>query len=171
VAVAWQGTLTRNSPAALLLSRQNLPVFNRSEVASADGVGKGAYILHEPSKTPDGIIIATGSEVSLAIAAVHLAANEGINLRVVSAPCLEWFNQQSSEYRESVLPRSIAARVSVEAGVGMGWREYVGSSGEILSLEHFGASASGPELFKEYGFTPENILALMKKSLTATGNK
>jgi len=89
----------------------------------------------------------------------------------VSAPCLEWFNQQSSEYRESVLPRSIAARVSVEAGVGMGWREYVGSSGEILSLEHFGASASGPELFKKYGFTPENILALMKKSLTATGNK
>lgn len=171
VAIAWREILTRNSPAALLLSRQNLPVFNRSEVASAEGVGKGAYILHEPSKTPDGIIIATGSEVSLAIAAAHLAANEGINLRVVSAPCLEWFNQQSSEYRESVLPRSIAARVSVEAGVGMGWREYVGSSGEILSLEHFGASASGPELFKEYGFTPENILALMKKSLTATGNK
>jgi transketolase len=171
VAIAWREILARNSPAALLLSRQNLPVFNRSEVASADGVSKGAYILHEPAKTPDGIIIATGSEVSLAMTAAQLAAHEGLNLRVVSAPCLEWFSQQSSEYRQSVLPRSISARVSVEAGVGMGWREYVGSLGEILSLEHFGASASGPELFKEYGFTPENILVLMKKSLTATGSK
>jgi transketolase len=136
-------------------------------VLSADGVAKGAYILHEPTKAPVGIIIATGSEVALALAAARLAENEGLALRVVSAPCLEWFNEQTVSYRESVLPPSITARVSVEAGVGMGWREYVGAAGEILSLEHFGASASGPELFSAFGYTPENILARMKSSLAA----
>jgi transketolase len=167
VAIAWRELLSRNKPAALLLSRQNLPVFDRSQVLSADGVAKGAYILHEPTKAPVGIIIATGSEVALALAAARLAENEGLALRVVSAPCLEWFNEQTVSYRESVLPPSITARVSVEAGVGMGWREYVGAAGEILSLEHFGASASGPELFSAFGYTPENILARMKSSLAA----
>jgi len=171
VAIAWRELLARNSPAALLLSRQNLPVFDRAQVLSCEGVAKGAYILHEPASAPVGIIIATGSEVSLALAAAKLAESEGLAIRVVSAPCLEWFNEQPVSYRESVLPSNITARVSVEAGVGMGWRDYVGETGEILSLEHFGASASGPELFTAFGYTPENILARMKSSLAAVQSK
>lgn len=171
VAIAWREILSSNKPAALLLSRQNLPVFDRAKCAAADGVARGAYILHEPAGAPDGIVIATGSEVAIALAAAELALSEGINLRVVSAPCLEWFNQQSAEYRKQVLPDGIKVRVSVEAGIGMGWREFVGDNGSILSLEHFGASASGPELFKAFGFTPENILVEVKKSMAAAGRK
>ena len=171
VAIAWREILRSNKPSALLLSRQNLPVFNRQNVASAEGVAKGAYILHEPEQPAEGILIATGSEVSIAIAAVELARAEGIHLRVVSAPCIEWFNEQSPEYRESVLPQSIKVRVSVEAGIGMGWRELVGDSGSIVSLERFGASASGPELFKEFGFTPENVVAHVKASIAKVERK
>lgn len=167
VAIAWRQILAANKPAALLLSRQNLPVFDRGKFGSVEGVAKGAYILHEPTEPPRGIIIATGSEVSLAVAAAEEALAEGIHLRVVSAPCIEWFGQQSAEYREEILPRAIKARVSVEAGIGMGWRELVGEHGAILSLEHFGASASGPELFKAFGFTAENILTEMKKSIAS----
>ena len=170
VAIAWREILLSNKPSALLLSRQNLPVFDRTRFGSAEGASRGAYILHEPSEKPTGIIIATGSEVSIALAAAELAQTEGIYLRVVSAPCLEWFNQQSAEYRESVLPNSIKVRVSVEAGIAMGWREFVGDNGSILSLERFGASASGPELFKEFGFTAENVLAHVKKSISAVGS-
>lgn len=169
VAIAWRHILSSNKPAALLLSRQNLPVFDRGQLAPAEGVSKGAYILLEPTQQPDAIIIATGSEVALAVAAAELAKGDGLHIRVVSAPCLEWFNQESEQYRESVLPKSIKARVSVEAGIGMGWREYVGDHGSILSLEHFGASASGPELFKEFGFTAENILSNLKKSIASVG--
>lgn len=171
VAIAWREILRSNKPSALLLSRQNLPVFNRESYASAESVAKGAYILHEPAQQAQGIIIATGSEVSIAVAAAELAANEGISLRVVSAPCIEWFNEQSPEYRDRVLPPSIKVRVSVEAGIGMGWRELVGDGGSIVSLEHFGASASGPELFKEFGFTPENVLVHVKNSMAKAGNK
>lgn len=166
VAIAWRQVLASNQPSALLLSRQNLPVFDRTgDIYSAEGVGRGAYILLEPTQKPDALIIATGSEVSIAVAAARLALSQGIHLRVVSAPCLEWFDMQSAEYRESVLPSSIKARVSVEAGIGMGWHRYVGDKGSILSLEHFGASASGPELFTAYGFTAENVLAHVKRSL------
>lgn len=171
VAIAWRQILASNKPAALLLSRQNLPVFDRNEFASAEGVARGAYIIHEPQEKPAGIIIATGSEVCLAIAAAKSAAIEGMHLRVVSAPCIEWFNEQSDEYRKSVLPDSIKVRVSVEAGVGMGWREFVGDHGSILSLEHFGASASGPELYKEFGFTPENILTHVQKSIASVAGR
>ena len=171
VAIAWRQILTSNRPAALLLSRQNLPVFNRSEFGAAEGVTRGAYTLHEPAAKPDGIIIATGSEVAVALAAAKLGSAEGLNLRVVSAPCLEWFNEQSEEYRQSVLPKEISVRVSVEAGIAMGWRELVGDHGSILSLERFGASASGPELFKEFGFTAENVLAHAKKSLASVKGK
>jgi transketolase len=170
VAIAWRQILTLNKPAALLLSRQNLPVFNRDERASADGVSRGAYILHEPDVAPEGIIIATGSEVSIAIAAAELAQSEGLHLRVVSAPCLEWFSQQNEQYRQSVLPDSIKVRVSIEAGIGLGWRDLVGDHGSILSLEHFGASASGPELFKEFGFTAENLLSHVRKSRASVGS-
>ena len=165
-AIAWREVLTRNKPVGFALSRQNLPVFDRTECASADGVARGAYTICETPKDPDVILIATGSEVHLAIAAANILAAENVHARVVSAPCLEWFDEQDDSYRESVLPKKIRARVSVEAGVGSGWHKYVGDSGEIISLEHFGASASAGVLFKEYGFTAENIVLAAKRSIS-----
>jgi len=156
-AVAWREIISRRKPVGLALSRQNLPVLDRQLFASAEGVAKGAYIVSDTPGKPDVIIIATGSEVAIAIAASELLKLKSVTARVVSAPCLEWFEEQSDSYKESVLPKEITARVSVEAGVGAGWHKYVGDKGEIVSLEHFGASASAGELFKEYGFTPENI--------------
>ena len=165
-AIAWREVITRNKPVGFALSRQNLPVFDRNECASADGVARGAYTICETSKDPDVILIATGSEVHLAIAATKLLADENIQARVVSAPCLEWFDEQDDSYRESVLPKRIRARVSVEAGVGSGWHKYVGDGGEIISLERFGASASAGTLFKEYGFTAENIVLAAKRTIS-----
>jgi transketolase len=156
-AVAWREVISRRKPVGFALSRQNLPVLDRQKFASAEGVAKGAYIVSDTPKDPDVIIIATGSEVSIAIAACDLLKSKLISARVVSAPCLEWFEEQSDSYKAAVLPKAITARVSVEAGVGAGWHKYVGDKGEIVSLEHFGASASAGELFKEYGFTAENI--------------
>jgi transketolase len=165
-AIAWREVITRNKPVGFALSRQNLPVFDRNECASADGVARGAYTICETSKDPDVILIATGSEVHLAIAAAKLLADDNIHARVVSAPCLEWFEEQDDSYKESVLPKRIGARVSVEAGVGSGWHKYVGDDGEIISLEHFGASASAGTLFKEYGFTAENIVLAAKRTIS-----
>jgi transketolase len=165
-AIAWREVITRNKPVGFALSRQNLPVFDRNECASAEGVARGAYTICETSKDPDVILIATGSEVHLAIAAAKLLAAENIHARVVSAPCLEWFDEQDDSYRESILPKKIRARVSVEAGVGSGWHKYVGDDGEIISLEHFGASASAGTLFKEYGFTAENIVLAAKRTIS-----
>jgi transketolase len=142
-----------------------LPVFDREVCSSAEGVTKGAYTICETSGDPDVILIATGSEVHLAVNAAKLLASENIMARVVSAPCLEWFEEQEASYKESVLPKWITARVSIEAGVGSGWHKYVGERGEIISLEHFGASASAGTLFKEYGFTSENIVAAAKRSI------
>ncbi len=156
-AIAWREAISRRKPVGFALSRQNLPVLDREKFASAEGVAKGAYIVSDSPEKPDVIIIATGSEVAIAIAASELLQLKSVTARVVSAPCLEWFEEQSDSYKESVLPKEITARVSVEAGVGAGWHKYVGDKGEIVSLEHFGASASASELFKEYGFTPENI--------------
>ena len=156
-AIAWREAISRRKPVGFALSRQNLPVLDRQKFASAEGVAKGAYIVSDSPEKPDVIIIATGSEVAIAIAASELLQLKSVTARVVSAPCLEWFEEQSDSYKESVLPKEITARVSVEAGVGAGWHKYVGHKGEIVSLEHFGASASAGELFKEYGFTPENI--------------
>jgi transketolase len=165
VAVAWREVIKRGKPAGFALSRQNLPVVDRENCGSAEGVAKGAYTICETDRVPDVILIATGSEVAVAIAARELLAKESIAARVVSAPSLEWFALESATYRESILPKSVKARVSIEAGVGTGWREYVGDSGEIISLDHFGASASAGELFKEYGFTAENIVAAAKRSI------
>ena len=156
-AIAWREAISRRKPVGFALSRQNLPVLDRQKFASAEGVAKGAYIVSDSPEKPDVIIIATGSEVAIAIAASELLQLKSVTARVVSAPCLEWFEEQSDSYKESVLPKEITARVSVEAGVGAGWHKYVGEKGEIVSLEHFGASASASELFKSYGFTPENI--------------
>ena len=168
VAIAWREVITRGKPAGFALSRQNLPVVDRNKCGSSEGVAKGAYIICDTEGTPDVILIATGSEVSVAISAADLLASENIKARVVSAPSLSWYDEQPDSYKESVLPSSVKARVSVEAGVGSGWRNYVGDAGEIVSLEHFGASASAGQLFKEYGFTPENVAAAAKRSIAKT---
>ena len=164
-AIAWREVISRRKPVGFALSRQNLPVLDRQKFASAEGVAKGAYIVSDSPEKPDVIIIATGSEVAIAIAASELLQLKSVTARVVSAPCLEWFEEQSDSYKESVLPKEITARVSVEAGVGAGWHKYVGDKGEIVSLEHFGASASAGELFKEYGFTPENIAGAAMRTI------
>ena len=164
-AIAWREVIRRGKPIGFALSRQNLPVIDRGCCGSAEGSARGAYIICDTEKSPDVILIATGSEVHIAIAASEMLKSENISARVVSAPCLEWFEEQEISYRESVLPPTIKARVSIEAGVGAGWHKYVGDSGEIISLEHFGASASAGELFKEYGFTPENIVAAAKRTI------
>ena len=163
--VAWREVIKRAKPTGFALSRQNLPVFDRTIFASADGVANGAYILSDSEGTPDVLLIATGSEVAIAVAAQSALLAEGIKARVISAPCLEWFEETSEAYRESVLPSAIKARVSVEAGVSQGWREFVGDAGEVISINHFGASASAGTLFKEYGFTPEAVVAAAKKSI------
>ena len=158
VSQAWKSILLRQQPAGILLSRQNLPVFDRTICASAEGVDKGAYVLVAAPSKAEVVIIATGSEVSLAVKSADALNAQGISTQVVSAPCLEWFNQESESYRASVIPTS-ALRVSIEAGIAQGWREYVGDSGVIISLDHYGASASASQLFTEFGFTVENVVA------------
>ena len=158
VAQAWRVILESDEPNALLLSRQNLPVFDRTVFADARGVEKGAYILKEASASPKAILMATGSEVSLAVKTQEILESRGVPTRVVSAPCLEWFDRQSQAYKDEVLPKSVSMRVSIEAGIAQGWRDYIGDAGVSISLEHFGASASAAILFKEFGFTPERIV-------------
>jgi transketolase len=176
VAWAWKTILERRQgPAGIALTRQNIPVFERGEgaasgevFASAKYVSKGAYTLAEaPNGTPDVIFLATGSEVQLAVDARAQLATEGINARVVSVPSLEWFEEQSAEYRESVLPASVRARVSIEAGVSLTWDRYVGDAGRSVSIEHFGASADYMTLFREFGITTEAAVAAAKDSLAA----
>jgi transketolase len=164
VTEAWRSILTRRKAAGMLLSRQNLRTVDRTTHGPATGVDQGAYILKEASADPRVVIIATGSEVGIALDVQIALEKEGHSTRVVSAPCLEWFNEQTPAYRESVLPKK-SLRVSIEAGIAQGWREYVGDSGVIISLDHFGASASGNKLFTEFGFTPDVILSTVKKAL------
>ncbi|QPL05086.1 MULTISPECIES: transketolase [Actinomyces] len=169
-AAAWRTILSRRSkPAGIVLSRQNLPVTATAE-AAAGGVPRGAYTLleatdcHDEVTTPAVVLIATGSEVAVAAAAREILQEAGTPTRVVSAPCLEWFAEQDEAYRAEVLPSS-AVKVSIEAGIAMGWREIVGASGAIVSLDHFGASAAGTYLFKEYGFTGEHVADVAKEAL------
>jgi len=164
VTEAWRSILTRRKAAGMLLSRQNLRTVDRTTHGPATGVDHGAYILKEASADPRVVIIATGSEVGIALDVQIALEKEGHSTRVVSAPCLEWFNEQTPAYRESVLPKK-SLRVSIEAGIAQGWREYVGDSGVIISLDHFGASASGNKLFTEFGFTPDAIVSTVKKAL------
>jgi transketolase len=164
-AIAWREVIKRRKPIGFALSRQNLPVVDRLQCGSAEGTAKGAYVICPAKGKPDVLLIATGSEVHVAIAGAKILEEQGINVQVVSAPCLEWFAEQNEAYKESVLPAAIKARVSIEAGVGIGWRELVGSTGEIISLDHFGASASASHLFKEFGFTPEAVASAAKRSI------
>ena len=163
---AWLEILKRkNAPAGIILTRQNLPVFEREASAGASQVAKGAYILQEASGSkPEVILIATGSEVQFAVAARTELEAQGISTRVVSAPCLEWFEEQSAEYRESVLPSSVKARVSIEAGLTMGWRKYVGDAGISIGIDHYGASADYATLYREFGITTEAVVAAAKKA-------
>jgi transketolase len=176
VAWAWKTMLERREgPAGIALTRQNIPVFARGDgdasgdtFASAKNVAKGAYVLAEAANgTPDVIIIATGSEVQLAVNAREQLKAEGVHARVVSAPSLEWFEEQSPEYRESVIPASVTARVSVEAGIAMSWRGYIGDRGRSVSIEHFGASADYKTLFREFGITTEAVVTAAKETIAA----
>ena len=168
-AYAWLEILRNARPAALALSRQNLPVLDRKVHAPARNVAKGGYVLIDGGadgrQAAEVILVATGSEVALALAAREQLERARIRTRVVSMPCREWFDQQSKSYRDRVLPPTVRARVSVEAGVAQGWRDIVGDAGRIVSIEHFGASADAATLFREFGFTPEAIVAAAKASL------
>ena len=160
VAVAWRTILEHNDrPAGIVLSRQNLPVFDRAEFASAEGVARGGYVLAEASSgTPEVILMGTGSEVQIAVAAREVLEADGVPTRVVSLPCVEWFAAQDRAYREEVLPPSVRARVSVEAAVPTGWREFVGDAGRIVGLNHYGASAAYTVLYEEFGLTKEAVV-------------
>lgn len=169
-AAAWRAVLEQRHPAALVLSRQNLPNPARgegTELATADGLVRGAYVLADTEGTPDVIIMASGSEVSVALEAREALAGEGVKARVVSVPCLDWFEQQDAKYREEVLPSAVKARVSVEAGIAMPWYRYLGDAGRAVSIEHFGASAPGDFLFKEYGIDADHVVAAAKESIAA----
>ncbi len=157
-AVAWRVALEmRSRPVALVLSRQNLPILDRESFAPADGVRRGGYILADADGEPQLILIATGSELSLATAARERLAAKGIRARVISLPSWELFDEQPREYRDAVLPPQVRKRLAIEAGSPQGWHRYVGAEGEIIGVEHFGASAPGDVVLREYGFTVENI--------------
>ena len=168
-AVAWRTILEHNDrPAGLALSRQNLPIFDRDEFASADGVAKGGYVLAEASGgAPRVILMGTGSEVQIAVAAREALEADGVPTRVVSLPCWEWFAEQDQSYRDQVLPSSVRARVSVEAGVPMGWREFVGDAGRIVGLDHYGASAAYQVLYEQFGLTADAVVTAARESLAA----
>jgi transketolase len=159
----WTKEFGKGAPHGLALSRQGLPVYDRNEDAA-----RGGYVLFEAEGGPARVVlIATGSEVSVAVGAREELQASGIPTRVVSMPCVEWFEEQDQAYRDGVLPPSVRARVAVEAGVALTWYRYVGDAGRVVSLEHFGASADAKVLFREYGFTAESVAAAARESLAA----
>jgi transketolase len=167
-AVAWKLAMESTvHPVALALSRQAIPTFDRTKYASAEGVRQGAYVFSDVAGTPDVILIGTGSELQLAVEAQEKLAGQGVKARVVSMPCWDLFEEQSSEYKESVLPGAVRARVAVEAGIPIGWERYVGLEGRIVGQTQFGASAPAKDVFKHFGFTPENVVAHAKESIAA----
>jgi transketolase len=168
---AWRLALEHTDrPTALCLTRQNLPIFDRTQVAGADGVARGGYVLAEASNgQPTVIVMASGSEVQYALTARERLEAEDIPTRVVSMPCQEWFRAQDEAYRERILPRGVRARVSVEAAVAMSWRDLVGDAGECVSIEHFGASAPYQVLFDQFGFTPDRVVAAARAALSRAG--
>ena len=170
VAEAWRVVLNvRHEPAALILTRQALPTLDRTKYAAASGLAKGAYVLIDApggeGRDPEVILIGTGSEVSLCVATHEMLVKEGIRSRVVSMPCWELFDCQPQEYRDSVLPPKVTARVAVEQASTLGWARYVGSTGKAIGMETFGASAPLKELQKKFGFEPENVLRAAKEQL------
>jgi transketolase len=170
---AWRGILERTDrPAGIILTRQNVPTFDRAPatgtaLGSVEGTLKGGYVLAETDGTPDVLLIATGSEVQLALGARDILASEGVKARVVSMPCREWFAEQDAAYRESVVPSGVKARVTVEAGIAQCWNDILGDAGRAVSIEHFGESADGDYLFEKYGFTADNVAAKARESIKA----
>jgi transketolase len=159
--IAWQAAMARrDGPTALVLTRQGLPVLDRRELGPAEGLLRGGYILREtPGDCPQAIIIATGSEVHLALEAAELLSKQGLEARVVALPSWELFEAQEPAYRETVLPKAVRARVAIEAGSSLGWERYVGEEGVVIGLNRFGASAPAGVLAKELGFTSEHVVA------------
>jgi transketolase len=167
VVEAWRVIMPlRHDPVAMILSRQALPTLDRSTYAPANGVAKGAYVLAgDPDETPDVILIATGSEVALAVSSYELLVSEGIKARVVSMPSWELFDRQSDEYRDSVLPPDVTARVVIEQASSFGWDRWAGTKGEIIAMSTFGASAPLKALQSKFGFTPEAVVAAAKRQI------
>lgn len=167
-AYAWKAVLEDiHHPSGLALTRQNVPVL---EGTSAEGVAKGGYVLADSDGTPDVVFIATGSEVQLAVEAKKTLEADGVKARVVSMPCVEWFDAQDAAYRESVIPAGVKARVSVEAGIAQSWHRFTGDAGVNVSIEHFGASADAATLFREFGFTTEAVVEAARRSIANTKN-
>jgi transketolase len=169
---AWKATLQHTDrPIALALTRQNVPTFPRGEsgYAGTEGVAKGGYVLLDTEGEPDVVLIGTGSEVQLAVAAREQLAAKGIGARVVSMPCREWFDAQDQAYRDSVIPPIVKARVSVEAGIAQGWREIVGDHGRSVSLEHFGASADFATIYRQFGITADAVALAAEESIASVG--
>jgi transketolase len=166
---AWKAILEHTDrPAGLILTRQNIPTFPRGTdgYATTEGVSRGGYVLLDAEGgAPDVILIGTGSELQLAVRAREILAGKGVRARVVSLPCREWFDSQDQSYRDQVLPPIVKARVSVEAGVSMGWRDLVGQSGRTVSLEHYGASADYETLYREFGITAEAVALAAEESI------
>jgi transketolase len=158
-AAAWRAVLgQREMPVGMVLTRQNLPTLAGTAELAAEGVARGGYVLAEADGgSPEVVLMATGSELQLAVAAREQLQADGVPTRVVSLPCVEWFDAQDDEYRHRVLPPSVRARVAVEAGVAQPWHRFVGDAGRIVSIEHFGASADYQTLFREFGFTAEAV--------------
>jgi transketolase len=171
-AYAWRTIIARGAssgPVGFILTRQGIPVL---EGTSAEGVAKGGYVLgRTPTEAPDVVLIGTGSELQLAVAAQKILADKGITATVVSMPCVEWFESQDPDYRDSVLPPAVTARVAVEAGVAQSWHKIVGDTGEVVSLEHYGESADDKTLFREFGFTPDTVAAAAQRSLNSSIRK
>ena len=165
-AIAWKVAVQkRNSPSALILTRQSLPQYDRSEEVTND-ILKGGYVLRgEKDSNPDAIIIATGSEVQYAMNASNELESEGLSIRVVSMPCVEIFEQQSDEYKNSVIPLGFEKIMVIEASMASAWRGYAGPKGVVIGMEGFGASAPAPELFKHYGFSDENVTEKLKSMI------
>ncbi|MEU7887579.1 transketolase [Microbispora bryophytorum] len=168
-AAAWKAVLEHNDrPAGLALTRQNVPTLDGA--GDPDAVARGGYVLQDASNgQPDVVIIGTGSEVQLAVEARTILESQGIATRVVSMPCVEWFREQDAAYKQTVLPPAVKARVAVEAGITLGWREFVGDAGEVLGLEHFGASAPYKTIYEQFGLTADRVVAAAKASLAKTG--
>jgi transketolase len=161
--VAWRTILERTDhPAGLCLSRQNLPIFDRSVYGSAEGAARGAYVLADGT---DVILIGTGSEVQIAVAARDLLAADGISARVVSMPCVEWFTEQDAAYQQEVLPAGVRARVSVEAGITRPWAVFTGDAGEHVGVDRYGASAAYQKIYEEFGLTAERVAEAARESI------
>jgi transketolase len=170
-AAAWRVALqTTTGPVALILSRQNLPVLDRQKLPPADELAHGAYVLSAPEGAPQAILIATGSEVHLAVKAQGLLAAKGVAASVVSMPSWELFEKMPQNYRDAVLPPNVSVRIAVEAGIGMGWERYTGASGAMVGMFSFGASAPGATLMEKFGFTAERVAEAVLEALSQPGS-